>query len=71
MCSSDLSDAGGYAAFTIERRGETEVARLRAVELGDVAGNAIEVVKGLTAGERVIVTGATLLVDGEEIRVIP
>lgn len=65
------SDAGGYAAFTIERRGETEIARVRPVELGDVAGNAIEVVKGLTAGERVIVTGATLLVDGEEIRVIP
>jgi len=64
-------DGASYAAFTVERRGETEVARLRAVELGDVAGNAIEVVKGLTAGERVIVTGATLLVDGEEIRVIP
>ena len=61
----------GYGAFTVERRGETEIARLRPVELGDVAGNAIEVVKGLTAGERVIVTGATLLVDGEEIRVIP
>jgi len=64
-------DGASYAAFTVERRGETEVARLRAVELGDVAGNAIEVLKGLTAGERVIVTGATLLVDGEEIRVIP
>jgi len=64
-------DGASYAAFTVERRGETEVARLRAVELGDVAGNAIEVVKGLKAGERVIVTGATLLVDGEEIRVIP
>jgi len=61
----------GYGAFTVERRGESEIARLRPVELGDVAGNAIEVVKGLTAGERVIVTGATLLVDGEEIRVIP
>jgi multidrug efflux system membrane fusion protein len=62
---------GGYAAFTIERRGEEDVARLRPVALGDVVGNAVVIERGLTVGERVIVTGASLVVDGEPIRVIP
>jgi RND family efflux transporter MFP subunit len=64
--------AGGpYAAFVLERQGDAEVARLRHVELGDVIGNGIVILKGVRPGERVIVTGATLLVDGEPVRVIP
>ena len=47
------------------------MARIRQVQLGDVVGNAIVVTGGLEMGERVIVTGATLLVDGEPVRVIP
>jgi len=62
---------GGYAAFTIERRGEEDVARLRPITLGDVVGNAVVIERGLNVGERVIVTGASLVVDGEPIRVIP
>jgi len=65
------SGSGEYAAFTIERQNGTDVARLRQVQLGDVVGNAIVVVKGLAMDERVIVTGASLLVDGEPVRVIP
>jgi RND family efflux transporter MFP subunit len=60
-----------YGTFTVERQGDTEIARMRLVKLGDVAGNAIEVVSGLAAGEQVIVTGASLLVDGDTVRVIP
>jgi multidrug efflux system membrane fusion protein len=60
-----------YAAFTVERNGEVEVARMRRVSLGDVVGNAVIVEKGLRLGERVIVTGASLVVDGEPVRVIP
>jgi RND family efflux transporter MFP subunit len=62
---------GEYAAFTIERNGDTDVARMRRVRLGDVIGNAVVVENGLTLGERVIVTGATLVVDGEPVRIIP
>jgi RND family efflux transporter MFP subunit len=65
------SAPGGYAAFVVERAGETEVARLRHVQLGDVLGNAIVVTSGLDTGERVIVTGASLLADGEPVRVVP
>ena len=63
--------AGQYAAFTIERHGDTDIARLRDVELGDVIGNGIVIRKGVGVGESVIVSGASLLVDGEPVRVIP
>jgi RND family efflux transporter MFP subunit len=60
-----------YAAFVVERKGDADVARLRPVRLGPVVGNTILVVGGLTTGDRVIVSGASLLVDGEPVRVMP
>ena len=42
---------------------------MRRVELGEVMGNVIAVLKGVNAGERVVVSGATLLVDGDPVRV--
>lgn len=56
---------GGYAVLVVERRGSDQVAHLRQVELGEVTGNRIAVVKGVNAGESVIVAGATMVVDGE------
>jgi RND family efflux transporter MFP subunit len=60
-----------YAVFVIERTGEVETARLRRVTLGAVLGNGIAVREGLALGDRVVVSGATLLVDGDAIRSIP
>jgi len=60
--------AGQFAVLIVERQGSDEVARMRRVELGEVMGNSITVTKGLNAGERVVVTGATLLVDGAHVR---
>jgi RND family efflux transporter MFP subunit len=60
-----------YAVLIVERQGEREIARLRRVELGDVVGNGVAVVNGVALGDRVITTGATLLSDGDPIRVIP
>ncbi len=60
--------AGQFAVLIVERHGSDEVARMRQVELGEVMGNAIVVTKGLNAGERVVVTGATLLADGAHVR---
>jgi RND family efflux transporter MFP subunit len=64
-------DTPGYALLVVESKGDTEIARLRRVELGDVLGNGVAVINGLAAGDRVIVTGATLLTDGDAVRVIP
>ena len=62
------SGAGQFAVMVVERQGTNEIARVRRVELGEVVGNSIAVHKGLNAGERVVVSGATLLVDGAHVR---
>jgi multidrug efflux system membrane fusion protein len=56
---------------SVERRGAGAIARLRPVELGAVVGNAITVTRGLAAGDRVVVSGAALLADGDPVRVLP
>jgi RND family efflux transporter MFP subunit len=61
---------GQFAVAVIESNGDATVARLRQVELGEVIGNAVAVTKGVSAGERVVVSGATLLVDGAPIKVL-
>jgi multidrug efflux system membrane fusion protein len=60
-----------YGVFVLERNGAAEQARMRRVTLGEVLGNGIAVRDGLKLGDRVIVSGATLLVDGDAIRAIP
>ena len=59
-----------YAVFVLDEQNGQQVARLRPVRLGEVLGNAITVTGGLTAGQRVIVRGATLLVDGQRVRAL-
>jgi len=66
--------AGGgdhYAVFVAEGRGDKAFVRSRAVELGRVTGNLVAVGAAVHNGERVVVMGASLLKDGEEVRVIP
>lgn len=70
IVKSDASSSG-YAVFVVDSAGGKDVARVRPVTVGDVIGNAIEVSSGVRAGERVITTGATLVKDGDEIRIIP
>lgn len=61
---------GQFAVFVVERRGDTETARARQVRLGEVLGNGIAVLDGLEGGESVVVSGATLLVDGAAVKTI-
>lgn len=63
--------AEGFAVFVVTDQGGKSIARERAVEIGDTQGNLISVVKGLKPGESVVVTGGTLIKDGDEIKVIP
>jgi multidrug efflux system membrane fusion protein len=62
---------GGYAVFLAEGSGDTATARAREVKLGRIAGNRVAVEAGLEAGDRVIVSGASLVTDGDAVRVIP
>ncbi|MFN7944116.1 MAG: efflux RND transporter periplasmic adaptor subunit [Blastocatellia bacterium] len=60
-----------YAVFVIEEKSGRQIARLRQVRLGEAFGNTIAVLEGINTGERVITTGATLVIDGQQVQVIP
>ncbi len=62
---------GNYALFVMETQNGKQVARLRNVRLGDAYGNTVAVTEGVRKGEQVITTGATLVIDGEPVQVIP
>lgn len=64
-------ESNQFAVFVVEGTGDNLVARMREVEVGQVYGNQVAVSNGLARGERVVVTGASLLADGEAVRIIP
>jgi RND family efflux transporter MFP subunit len=65
------SSGSGFAVMLAVGSGDTLSARLRPVDLGDAYGNVIGITNGLAAGDKVITTGATLVKDGDTVRVIP
>jgi multidrug efflux system membrane fusion protein len=67
----DPGRANSFAVMIAERSGDTETARLRAVELGDIYGNMIAAKGGLSSGESVITTGVGLIKNGDKVRIIP
>ena len=60
--------ASTYAVFVVTTEGKKDVAKLHPVELGQVVGNSVIVNSGLEPGSRVIVTGATIVRDGDTVR---
>lgn len=60
-----------YAVNVVTGEAGKEVAKQRAVKLGAAFGNMISIEEGVSAGDRVIVSGAALIVDGERVKVIP
>lgn len=67
----DPNRQDGFAVIVADGNGDTTTARLRPVELGAAHGNLIAVTGGLSVGERVVTTGATLINNGDQIRIIP
>jgi RND family efflux transporter MFP subunit len=66
-----LDEPNGFAVFLLEGTGDTVTARLHDVQIGATYGNLIAVESGLTPGDRVVTTGATMIKNGEQVRVIP
>ena len=64
-------NGNGYQVFVLEEQGERQIARLRDVKLGEAYGNAVAVIEGVKQGERVITTGNTMVLDGDQVKVIP
>ena len=55
---------GRFFVFTAEKDGQATVARQRPVDLGPLVGNNYVVLRGLTAGEQLIVSGVQKIGDG-------
>jgi len=66
-----LTDPNGFAVFIPEGSGETATVRQHDVQVGATYGNLIAVEQGLAPGARVVTTGATMIKNGEQVRVIP
>jgi RND family efflux transporter MFP subunit len=61
----------GYMVFVLDEEGGKAIVKSRSVQLGDALGERIAVKSGLQAGERVVVTGASLVHDAETVEVVP
>jgi RND family efflux transporter MFP subunit len=62
---------GQYGLYVVDQQGGKAVARLRPVKLGPLLGNTVVVSEGIKSGETVVVKGTTLIIDGEQVRVVP
>jgi RND family efflux transporter MFP subunit len=60
----------GFAVLIANDNGEEAAVEARAVELGNEYGNMIQVTGGLKAGDRVVTAGATLVKNGERVRIV-
>lgn len=63
-------DSTGYAVYVVNESSPPK-AHLKRVSLGDITGNLIAVREGLVPGDRVILRGATIVADGQLVRVMP
>ena len=66
-----LDNPNGFAVFMAEGGSETVKVRLQDVQIGATYGNLIAVERGVVPGDRVVTTGATLIKNGEQVRIIP
>jgi RND family efflux transporter MFP subunit len=64
------SDPRGYAVYEVEDRDGKSFARLTTVQLGPMAGDGIAIKSGLKLGAKVIVQGATIVTDGQQVNVV-
>lgn len=65
------NDPNGFAVFRLRGREGKMYAEAQTIQIGQTIGNAIEVTQGLSAGERIVALGGSLVRDGQEVRVLP
>jgi multidrug efflux system membrane fusion protein len=64
-------DPRGFATYVVDGPDEKATVHLRDVKLGDVIGNDVLAIQGLAVGDRVVSQGATVVIDGSSVRVVP
>ncbi len=68
---SPSDGAKTFNVFVVIHEDDKDIARRRTVQPGAPFGNMVSIVKGVSPGEKVISNGATLVTDGQTVRVIP
>jgi RND family efflux transporter MFP subunit len=61
----------GFAVFRIRERDGKTFAEAQDIQIGNTYGNSIEVTTGVSAGERIVALGGSLLRNGQEVRLLP
>ena len=64
------ADSTRYAVFVISDGAAGKHCRLREVALGETYGNRVAVTRGLSAGEKVVTAGSTLVQDGDPVQIV-
>ena len=65
------SGKGNFAVYTLTDASGDGIAHLQPVDVGEMVGNSVVVRRGLLKGQKIITSGATLLHDGQHVRVTP
>lgn len=65
------SDPQAFAVFLLVSRAGKTFAEAQDIKIGETIGNSIEVISGLTAGQRIVSLGGSLVRTGQEVRVLP
>lgn len=61
----------GFAVFVTDSGDESPTVHAREVDIGNVYGNLIAVTRGLTPEDRVVISGAAMIKNGDKVRVVP
>ncbi|HKD73376.1 MAG TPA: efflux RND transporter periplasmic adaptor subunit [Candidatus Acidoferrum sp.] len=64
------TDPNRFAVFGLTERDGKSYASAHIIEIGQTFGNSIEVVRGLTAGQKIISLGGTQVHDGQQVSVL-
>jgi membrane fusion protein (multidrug efflux system) len=62
--------SAGFSVFILEEQSGKTIARIRPVALGRSVENEMEITQGLRTGERIIVSGAQFVTDGQAVKVV-
>jgi RND family efflux transporter MFP subunit len=67
---SDPNKPGSYTVVVVRQREGQAFAQRRVVKLGEAYGNLVAVSEGIEAGDQVVIIGAALVKDGEQVKVL-
>ncbi|BCS31807.2 RND transporter [Luteitalea sp. TBR-22] len=62
--------SSGYAVYVVQGQGDATRVAQRTIEIGELRGNEVTVRRGLARGDRVVVSGTTMVTDGAPVRVV-